>query len=95
MASSLVRAYLLVYNAALSLGWLTILWPAMRYVASSMERQTLTQGTTPGLYRDLRLPLLIFQTAALLEVWSDLSYESLKISCGAVTWKLADNSHVG
>jgi len=69
MAFTLVRAYLLAYNATLSLGWLAVLWPAMRYIATSVDRPSFMQGTTPGLYRDLRYPLLIFQTAAVLEVW--------------------------
>ncbi len=68
MASSLVRAYLLVYNAVLSLGWLAVLCPAVQYLLWGANTTTLQQGTAPGLYEQLRLPLLIFQSAALLEV---------------------------
>ena len=59
--SSLSRGYLLLYNAALSVGWLVVLVQMTMHMVS-------TNGDYAGVYDAVALPLQIFQTAAVLEV---------------------------
>lgn len=63
--SALGKVYLLVYNGVLTAGWFVLLLRALQYVAAHREE---IGGRVPGFYDDIRWLLLVFQTAALLEV---------------------------
>lgn len=76
MASGLVNAYLLMYNGLLSVGWLLVLYPAVRYTATHTDSLTSIQGFVPELYSQMQWPLLIFQTAAVMEVNTDRKYNN-------------------
>lgn len=68
MASGIVKVYLLAYNGLLSLGWLIMLLPAIRYTATHTDSLARMDGYVPGLYNQIRLSLLVIQTAAVMEV---------------------------
>ena len=54
-----------VCRASLSRSWFVLLLRALQYVAAHREE---IGGRVPGFYDDIRWLLLVFQTAALLEV---------------------------
>ena len=68
MASAMVKAYLLAYNGLLSVGWAFVLLPAVRYTAMHTDSLARLEGFVPGLYYQMRLTLLLVQTAAVMEV---------------------------
>ena len=68
MALGVVKFYLLVYNGLLSLGWLLVLFPVIRYTGTHVDSLARMEGYVPGLYNQIRLSLLVFQTAAVFEV---------------------------
>lgn len=65
MAPSMARAYLLLYNASMSLGWLTVLVRLCVSLAAS-------PSDYPKAYASAQTPLIIFQTGAILEVLHSL-----------------------
>jgi very-long-chain (3R)-3-hydroxyacyl-CoA dehydratase len=63
--SSLSRAYVIFYNVAQVLGWAFILFKLLQFYLDGNSHEKIV---TKSLYEYLRGPLIIFQTAAILEV---------------------------
>lgn len=63
--SLLAKAYLLVYNGLLTAGWSLLVFNTVQYTLSHAAS---INGSVPGLYKSIRWPLQVFQTAALLEI---------------------------
>lgn len=74
MASVLVKGYLLAYNGVMFVGWLQVLCPALCYTATHTNTLARMEGYLPGFYNQMRWPLLVFQTAAVLEVYLLLTF---------------------
>ena len=63
--SFISRAYLILYNIALCVGWGYVLFGAARYC---WQHRPVLGSHVPGLYDSIKTGLCIFQTAAFLEV---------------------------
>ncbi|CAF0721977.1 unnamed protein product [Didymodactylos carnosus] len=62
----LIRAYLLIYNGALAVGWTVILYETLKNVLTYRSLKDLRECY--GLWKSVEVPLKIYQTAAFMEV---------------------------
>ncbi|BBH05794.1 hypothetical protein Prudu_017285 [Prunus dulcis] len=76
--SALRRLYLSLYNWTVFLGWYPLqqsLFSSDHYNVLYLALKTLNESGHQHVYKAVERPLLLAQSAAVLEVWSDLRYQ--------------------